>query len=123
MTSGMNSGMKSGTSSGEQPPVERTEHPLTDPPQGISVDDVDRAREIRRALGDVAFPTTRNALVERARSTGSRQAVVVDLRSLPDDARFGSWEDLLVALGVGSAGRVDVPGAPPRRPHEGPPTF
>lgn len=95
-----------------QPTPETTEHPLTDPPQGISVDDVDREQAIRAALSGATFPATREGLLDHA--AGAREAVVVDLRSLGDGSRYESYEELLVALGVGSSGRIDVPGAPPR---------
>ena len=38
-------------------------------------------------------------------------------------SRFESYDELLLALGIGMAGRIDVPGAPPRDPEGGAPSL
>lgn len=92
------------------------------PPQAMTDEDSSRLDMIVAGVGDVAFPATSTELVARARRSGDDE-LVTELRSLPDDARYGTLDDLLLAMGVGSAGRIDVPGAPPRRPEAGPPTY
>ena len=84
-----------------QPPLAHASHDHPHLPQGITVDDRSRFEEIRLALGEPSFPISRESLIDTAQANGSRAAVVIDLRSLPHGARYGSWADLLVAMGVG----------------------
>ena len=44
---------------------------------------------------------------------------MVVLRSLPEGAVYETYDQLLLALGIGMAGRIDVPGAPARDPEGG----
>jgi Protein of unknown function (DUF2795) len=82
-----------------------------------------RFDRITSALGVPAFPADRDGLLDLARAHGAADSVVVALRSLAPDARFESYDALLLALGVGSAGRIDVPGAPARDPQGGAPSL
>jgi hypothetical protein len=90
-----------------------------DAPQAMTDEDSARLEMVVRGVGDVRFPATTAELVDVARARDEELAV--ELRSLPDGARYGTVDELLLALGVGTAGRIDVPGAPPRRPDAGPP--
>jgi hypothetical protein len=49
--------------------------------------------------------------------------VLVAVKSLPEGATYSSYDELLLALGVGTAGRIDVPGAPARDPEGGAPSL
>jgi len=66
------------------------------------------------------FPADRETLIRAARDSGDEE-LVVELRSLAEGSRYDSIDELMPAMGVGSAGRIDVPGAPPRAPRTGPP--
>jgi hypothetical protein len=94
-----------------------------DPPQGMTDEDSHRLNVIVQHVGMVDFPATRETLIEHARRAGDvdGEELIVELRSLAEGARFDTIDEALLALGVGTAGRLDVPGAPPRRPQAGPP--
>jgi Protein of unknown function (DUF2795) len=94
-----------------------------DSPQAFTDDDRSRFVRITGALGVPAFPATRDELVGVARAGGAAESVMVALRSLPEDATYSSYDELLLALGVGTAGRIDVPGAPARDPEGGAPSL
>jgi hypothetical protein len=91
-----------------------------DPPQAMTDEDSARLDMIVGGVGDVRFPATREDLLAAVGPT-SDDELAVELRSLQEGARYEQLDDLLLALGVGTAGRIDVPGAPPRRPDAGPP--
>lgn len=90
------------------PPPARQEH-YEHAPLGTGAFDADRLAEITEALGEPEFPATREQLVDVARSRGAREAVVVDLRSLPEGAGFRDYDHLLTALGVGAQGDIERP--------------
>jgi len=50
-------------------------------------------------------------------------SVMVALRSVGESRQFESYDELLLALGVGTAGRIDVPGSPPLDPEGGAPSL
>lgn len=79
----------------------------------MTTDDVTRLDALIDAIGGAAFPATREELIRLAASRGSREAVMVDLRSLPAAGRFGTMEQVMRALGVGAAGQVKVQQIPP----------
>lgn len=81
--------------------------------QGMTHDDGVRMDAFLAALGLPDFPVGPEELIERARTRGAREAVLVDLRSLPPAARYGSMAELLTALGIGQSGRIEVPGTAP----------
>jgi uncharacterized protein DUF2795 len=90
-----------------------------DAPQAFTDDDRSRFERITGALGVPAFPATREQLLDVARAGGAPDSVMVALRSLPEGATYETYDQLLLALGIGMAGRIDVPGAPPRDPEGG----
>jgi hypothetical protein len=87
-----------------------------DPPQAMTDEDSARLDMIVHGVGTVSFPADRETLIAEARRAGDEE-LTVELRSLAEGARFGSIDELLLAMGVGTAGRIDVPGAPPRGSH------
>lgn len=94
-------------------PLRRTmEH---EAPQGFTDEDGYRYDLITAALGDAPFPATREQVLDRLRGRDVAEAVLVDLRSLPEGSRYDGPAALLSALGIGKGGRVDVEGAPPLR--------
>jgi hypothetical protein len=90
-----------------------------DAPQAFTDDDRSRFNNITGALGVPAFPATREQLLDVARAGGAPDSVMVVLRSLPEGAVYETYDQLLLALGIGMAGRIDVPGAPKRDPEGG----
>jgi len=90
-----------------------------DAPQAFTDDDRSRFERITGALGVPSFPATREHLLDVARAGGAADSVMVALRSLPEGATYETYDQLLLALGIGMAGRIDVPGAPPRDPEGG----
>jgi Protein of unknown function (DUF2795) len=92
-------------------------------PQGFTDEDAYRFERITGALGVPSFPATREALLDVARANGAPDAVMVSLRSLGEGTRFASYDELLLALGIGTAGRINVPGSPPLDPEGGAPSL
>jgi hypothetical protein len=90
-----------------------------DSPQAFTDDDRSRFVRITGALGVPSFPARREELIDIARAGGAAESVLVAMRSLPEGATYSSYDELLLALGVGTAGRIDVPGSPERDPEGG----
>jgi hypothetical protein len=88
-------------------------------PQGFTDSDASRFERITASLGVPSFPVTREELLDIARANGAQDSVMVALRSVGEFRRFESYDELLLALGIGTAGRIDVPGAPPLDPEGG----
>jgi hypothetical protein len=92
-------------------------------PQGFTDEDAYRFERITGALGVPSFPATREELLDIARANGAPDSVMVSLRSVGEGTRFASYDELLLALGIGTAGRINVPGAPPLDPEGGAPSL
>jgi Protein of unknown function (DUF2795) len=90
-----------------------------DAPQAFTDSDANRFDRITGTLGVPAFPATREALVDLARANDAADSVLVALKSLPEGSVYETYDHLLLALGIGTAGRIDVPGAPARDPEGG----
>ncbi len=90
-------------------------------PQGFTDEDAYRFERITGALGAPSFPATREELLDVMRGNGAPDSVIVSLKSIGEGTRFASYDELLLALGIGTAGRIDVPGAPDRDPEGGTP--
>ena len=90
-----------------------------DAPQAFTDDDRSRFVRITGSLGVPDFPATREELVDIARAGGAADSVMVALKSLPEGSTYETYDQLLLALGIGMAGRIDVPGAPERDPGGG----
>lgn len=85
-----------------------------DAPQAFTDEDAYRFERITGALGAPSFPATREELLDIARAHGAPDATIVSLKSLGKGTRFETYDELMLALGIGMAGRIDVPGAPAR---------
>ena len=94
-----------------------------DSPQGFTDSDGARFDRITDTLGVPSFPITREELLDIARANAAPDSVIVALRSVREFARFSSYDELLLALGIGTAGRIDVPGTPPLDPEGGAPSL
>ena len=94
-----------------------------DAPQGFTDEDAYRFERITGALGVPSFPATREELLDVARAGGAPDSVMVSIRSLGEGSRFRTYDELLLALGIGTAGRIDVPGVPSRDPEGGAPSL
>jgi hypothetical protein len=94
-----------------------------DSPQAFTDSDASRFERITGTLGVPAFPITREAVLDIVRANHGADSVLAAVKSLPEGARYDSYDQLLLALGIGSAGRIDVPGAPPRDPEGGAPSL
>jgi hypothetical protein len=92
-------------------------------PQGFTDSDAYRFERITDSLGVPSFPVTREALLDIARANGAPDSVMVSLRSVREFTEFSSYDELLLALGIGTAGRIDVPGTPPLDPEGGAPSL
>ncbi len=92
-----------------------------DAPQGFTDEDAYRFERITGALGVPSFPATREELLDVMRANQAPDSVLVSLKSIGEGTRFASYDELLLALGIGTAGRIDVPGAPVRDPEGGTP--
>ena len=90
-----------------------------DAPQAFTDSDANRFERITGTLAVPAFPATREQLLDIARVNGGADSVMVALRSLPEGSVYETYDQLLLALGIGTAGRIDVPGAPDRDPEGG----
>ena len=94
-----------------------------DAPQAFTDSDASRFERITGTLGVPDFPITREALLDIVRANHGADSVLVAVKSLPEGARFESYDQLLLALGIGTAGRIDVPGVPARDPEGGAPSL
>ena len=92
-----------------------------DAPQGFTDEDAYRFERITGALGVPHFPATREELLDVTRANDAPDSVLVSLKSIGEGTRFETYDELLLALGIGTAGRIDVPGAPERDPQGGTP--
>lgn len=55
--------------------------------------------DAQKVLGDVAYPCTRDQLVEHAQKAGANMDMIDDLRNLPD-RKFQDPSDVTQALGA-----------------------
>ena len=76
---------------------------------GLTTDEGSRMEAYLRAFGLPRFPVTREELLARAHQSDAREAVLVDIRSLPEGARFDSMIDVLHGLGVGGVAPLRKP--------------
>ncbi|UOY03071.1 DUF2795 domain-containing protein [Blastococcus sp. PRF04-17] len=74
--------------------------PATSP--GTSEGDVERRAAIAEALGKEVWPADRDALVAKAQESGASDAVLGQLRRLPEGQQFQNVQDVAGALGLGT---------------------
>ena len=80
---------------------------MTDPHQpatspGTDPGDIERRAAIAEALGKEVWPADRDALVAKAQEANAPDAVLGQLRRLPDGQQFTNVQDVEQALGLGT---------------------
>ena len=74
--------------------------PATSP--GTSEGDIERRAAIAEALGKEIWPADRDALVAKAQEGNAPDAVLGQLRRLPEGQQFENVQDVARALGLGT---------------------
>ena len=80
---------------------------MTDPHQpatspGTTEGDIERRAAIAEALGKEVWPADRDALVAKAQESNAPDAVLGQLRRLPEGKQFENVQDVARALGIGT---------------------
>ena len=80
---------------------------MTDPHQpatapGTDQGDIERRAALAEALGKEVWPADRDALVAKARESNASDAVLSQLRRLPEGEQFDNVQDVAQALGLGT---------------------
>ena len=80
---------------------------MTDPHQpatapGTSTGDVEHRAALAEALGKEVWPADRDTLVAKAQEGTAPDAVLAQLRRLPEGRRFQNVQDVAEALGLGT---------------------
>ena len=80
---------------------------MTDPhqpatPAGTDQGDIERRAAIAEALGKEVWPADRDTLVAKAEEGNAPDAVLAQLRRLPDGRQFENVQDVADALGLGT---------------------
>ena len=74
--------------------------PATSP--GTDPADIERRSAIAQALGKDVWPADRDALVAKAEEGNAPDAVLAQLRRLPEGQQFTNVQDVAQALGLGT---------------------
>jgi len=69
-------------------------------PPGMTPQDVDSRFELGRWFGKEIWPADRATLLDKAEELEAPEAVLVQLRTLPD-RRFTNTQEVMVTLGLG----------------------
>ena len=80
---------------------------MTDPHQpatapGTNQGDIERPAAIAEVLGKEVWPADRDALVAKAEEATAPDAVLGQLRRLPEGRQFENMQDVAQALGLGT---------------------
>ena len=80
---------------------------MTDPHQpatspGTGQGDIERRAAIAEALGKEVWPADRDTLVAKAQEGNAPDAVLGQLRRLPDGQQFQNVQEVAAALGLGT---------------------
>ncbi len=80
---------------------------MTDPHQpatapGTDQGDIERRSALAEALGKEVWPADRDALVAKAQEGNAPDAVLGQLRRLPEGQQFENVQDVAQALGLGT---------------------
>jgi hypothetical protein len=80
---------------------------VTDPHQpatspGTDQDDLERRAAIAEVLGKEVWPADRDALIAKAQESTASDAVLAQLRRLPEGQQFENVQDVAQALGLGT---------------------
>ncbi len=71
-------------------------------PSGTDPADIERRAALAEALGKEVWPADRDTLVAKAQETNAPDAVLGQLRRLPDGQEFTNVQDVAEALGLGT---------------------
>jgi hypothetical protein len=71
-------------------------------PAGTDPADLERRSALAEALGKEVWPADREALVAKAEEGNAPDAVLGQLRRLPDGRQFENLQDVAQALGLGT---------------------
>jgi Protein of unknown function (DUF2795) len=71
-------------------------------PAGTDRDDIDRRAALAEVLGKEVWPADRDTLVAKAQEGTAPDAVLAQLRRLPEGRRFENVQDVAEALGLGT---------------------
>jgi hypothetical protein len=71
-------------------------------PSGTGPGDIERRAALAEVLGKEIWPADRDALVAKAAEADAGDAVVAQLRRLPDGEQFANVQDVARALGLGT---------------------
>jgi hypothetical protein len=71
-------------------------------PAGTDQGDIERRAALAEALGKEVWPADRDALVAKAQESNASDAVLAQLRRLPDGEEFANLQDVARALGLGT---------------------
>ena len=74
--------------------------PATSP--GTDQGDIERRAALAEALGKEVWPADRDALVGKAQEGNASDAVLAQLRRLPEGRQFENVQDVAQALGLGT---------------------
>ena len=74
--------------------------PATSP--GTTEGDIERRASIAEALGKEVWPADRDTLVAKAQEANASDAVLGQLRRLPEGRQFENVQDVAQALGLGT---------------------
>jgi Protein of unknown function (DUF2795) len=71
-------------------------------PSGTDPADIERRAALAEVLGKEVWPADRDALVAKATEANASDAVLGQLRRLPDGEQFANVQDVARALGLGT---------------------
>ena len=71
-------------------------------PAGTDQGDIERRAAIAEVLGKEVWPADRDALVAKAQEANAPDAVLGQLRRLPEGQEFTNMQDVARALGLGT---------------------
>ena len=71
-------------------------------PSGTDPADIERRAALAEVLGKEVWPADRDALVAKAEESNAPDAVLAQLRRLPDGEEFANVQDVARALGLGT---------------------
>jgi hypothetical protein len=71
-------------------------------PAGTDPADIERRAALAEALGKEVWPADRDTLVAKAQEANAPDAVMAQLRRLPDGEQYTNVQDVARALGLGT---------------------
>jgi hypothetical protein len=88
-------------------PTDKETDPVSDPHQpatspGTDQGDIERRAALAEALGKEVWPADRDTLISKAEEGNTPDAVLSQLRRLPEGQQFTNVQDVAQALGLGT---------------------